>query len=133
MTKTFKELQEVDQLVGGLYSVDKTLKDTKFGYAYKRFTEKFYVPVIKEFQDRINDVRIENALENPTTKEILTDEANPRGYKYSKEGLKKVIEAEKKIVDEFDNREIEIEVWKSSFIPEGLTEYTTELLTGIVL
>lgn len=132
MKKTFKELQEVDVLVGSLYQKDKTLEKSKFGYAYKRFIEKNYVPIIKERQERLIDVRIDNALEDKNTKEILTDKESNRGYKYSKEGLKKCIKDERKVMEEFEEKEIEIEPFISSFVPQ-LDEEQKEILNGLII
>jgi MFS superfamily sulfate permease-like transporter len=93
--KKFKELQEVDGLVAGLYAKDKKLQNSKFGYAYKKFSDKFYFPVVKELQERIQDVRVDNAMEDKNTKEILVDKENVRGYKYTKEGLLKCMKEER--------------------------------------
>ena len=116
MKKTFKELQEIDLIVGGIYHRKPELRNTKFGYAYKRFVKKNYQPLVDE-----------------KTKEILIDRLNPRGYKYSKEGLKQVIKDENQISNKFDLKETEIEPFLSSYIPEDLTEEETEILTGIVI
>ena len=132
MTKTFKELQSVDELIGNLYQKDAKLKDTKFGYAYKIFSEKNYVPVIKEFQEALASIRINNALEDKNTKEILVDRANPRGYKYSKEGLNACIAQERKIEKEFDEKVIEITPYFCKVLPE-LTEEQVEQLKGLII
>ena len=131
-TKTFKQLKEVDSIVGELYAKDKTLEKTKFGYAYKRFLDKNYIPTMEKFQEKILDIRIENALEDKTTKEVLIDKMNPRGYKFTKEGLKKCIAEERVAVEEFDKTEIEIIPFISSFVPE-LSDEDKEELTGLVL
>jgi hypothetical protein len=132
MIKTFKQLQEVDQLVASLYQKDKTLEQSKMGYAYKRFSEKNYFPVVKELQEKLIDIRVDNAMEDPTTKQILKDPTDQRGFKYSKEGLKKCIEQERKVIDEFNKREIEIIPYISSFVPEILTEDNLEELKGLI-
>ncbi|MFA5197693.1 MAG: hypothetical protein WC437_04730 [Patescibacteria group bacterium] len=133
LIKTFKDLQDIDLLVSNLYSKDKTLEKSKFGYAYKRFIEKNYMPAIKEMQEKLSDVRINNALEDKNTKEILITKENSRGFKYSKEGLKKCVAEERKTVDEFEKKEIEIIPFISSYVPEGLSEEDKELLTGLVI
>ena len=133
MKKTFKELQEIDLIVGGIYHRKPELRNTKFGYAYKRFVKKNYQPLVDEYQLELQDVRIENAMVDEKTKEILIDRLNPRGYKYSKEGLKQVIKDENQISNKFDLKETEIEPFLSSYIPEDLTEEETEILTGIVI
>ena len=133
MKKTFKELRDVDSLVAGMYFRNDKLKETKFGYAFKRFAEKNFRPLFQERGDEVELVRVENALEDPETKEILLDKENPRGYKYSKEGLKKCLKAESKIIDDYDKKEVEIKPHISSFIPEDLTEEEKEMLKGLLI
>ena len=134
VTKTFRELQEVDTLVGSLYGKNPELKDSKFGYAYKRFVDKNYMSHLKEFQYELNDVRIDNAMEDPNTKEVLRDPTNTRGFRYTKEGLKKVIGQENEITTRWDVKEIEVEAFAcpTESLPT-LTEGQTELLKGIVI
>lgn len=132
MIKTFKELQNIDSVVGSLYKKNPELRDTKFGYAYKRFYEKNYSPIFKEFTEQINDSYIDNALVDERTQALLTDQDNSRGFKYSKDGLKKVMKDENKITEEFNKREIEIEPFISSYVPE-LTEDEKEILIGTVI
>lgn len=131
--KTFQELQEIEQMIGNLYAQHPTIKETKFGYAYKRFVDKNYVPTLKNFQDEIEGIRIDNALENETTKEILLDRTNPRGYKYSREGLKKTIEAERKSIEEWNKKQIGITPFISSYIPPELNGEQKEMLEGLVI
>ena len=133
MTKTFRELIEIDGIVARLYQTDPELKKTKFFYAYQKYYAKSYAPVQEELQTAIQMARINNALEDEKTKEILLDQSNPRGYKFSKDGLRKCIEEEQKIVKEFENREVEIVPYISSLVPEGLTDEEKELLTGVVI
>ena len=132
--KTFKQLREADQLVGDLYSKVKGLEVTRFGYAWKRFTDKNYIPTLKKFQEEINDARIDNALEDPTTKEVLRDQMNPRGFKYTKEGLKAVIKKENEITNRYDLVEIEV---KTSQVAEEklpkLDEEQREQHVGMVI
>lgn len=131
--KTFRELQEVDRLVGGLYQTDPTLKDTKFGYAYKRFTDKFYVPLLTELDEGLTKIRVEFALEDEKTKEILTDRTNPRGFKYNKHDLLKCMEAENKFIKSFQDKTIEVEPWVSAHIPKDLSDEAKEQLKGILI
>jgi hypothetical protein len=134
MKKLFKELIEIDELVGELYSKDKTLENSKFGYAYNRFTKKNISPIVKERNEKILYVRINNALEDKNTKEILKDHMDPvRGYKYSKDGLSKCIEEERKIMSEYEEKEFEVEPYISSLVPEGLSDEQKELLKGILI
>lgn len=133
MTKTFKELQEVDMCVAQLYAKDETLRKSKMGYAYTRFHDKYYAPVSKEFVDALNIVRVNNALEDEKTKEVIQDASNPRGFKFSKEGLKKCMADEASLVLVYQAKEIECEPYVSSYIPSDLTEEQISLLTGIIM
>lgn len=129
----FKQLQELDFAVSQLYARNPSLKQSKFGYSYNRFFKKNYEKPLKEFQEAIVDVRIDNALVDEKTQEILTDQTNPRGYKYSKEGLKKVIKDENKIIAEWQDRQVEVEPFFSPFVPEELTEGERELMVGLII
>ena len=107
--KTFKQIKEADQVVGQLYQATPGLMDSKFGYAWKRFTENNYLPTLKKLQEEVNDARIDNAMEDPITREVLRDQTNPRGFKYTKDGLKAVIKKENEINNQYDLVEIEVE------------------------
>ncbi len=135
LKRTFSELQHVDVVVGQIYADFPGLKEnTKFSYAYKRFLEKNFQPTLKEFQDAIAFVRLDNALEDEKTKEVLFDSTpGSRGYKYSKEGLRKCMEEEVKMIDKYNAKEIVIEPYISSQVPEGLTKEQTEVLKGLVI
>lgn len=135
MKKTFEQLKEVDVLVGGLYQKNPTLRASKFGYAYKRFTDKNYSPLLDKFNEELENIRVEYALEHPDTKEILLDPspANRRGYKYSKEGMVGLLNAERKLVEKWQAKEVEIEPYLSPMVPEGLEDEQKELLKGLVL
>lgn len=132
MKKTFKELRDIDLMVGGLYGEFPHLKKTKFGYAYKRFIDKSYQPIFNEFQDEINSCRIDNALENPITKEVMLDKENPRGFKYSRDGLRNCIEQEKKISKNWESREVEVTPFIIPVIPDELNEFQVDQLRGII-
>jgi len=133
MKKTFGQLQKIDNLVASLYAKDKTLEKSKFGYAYKRFVDKNYMPTLDELQERLVDIRISNALEDKNTGEVLTDRGNNRGFKYSRDGLKKCIKEERKAIKEFDEKEIEITPFISSYKPIGLTEEEKSILRGLLI
>jgi len=132
--KTFKQIREADILVGQLYQTKPELMETKFGYAWKRFTEKNYIPTLKKLQELINDARIDNALEDPITKEILRSETDPRGFKYTKEGLKAVIKKENEINNQYELVEIDVELYlvAEKNLPK-LTEEQREALVGMVI
>lgn len=133
MIKTFKELQEIDNVVGELYKTNPDLKQSKFGYAYKRYSAKNYEPIVKEFRDELELIRLENAMEDEKTKEVLIDRMNSRGYKYSKEGLKNAMKQEADLMEKFNLKEIEIIPYITTSIPEELNDEVKEMLTGIVI
>lgn len=133
MKKTFKELGEIDQMIAQLYKEIPQLSDTKFGYAYTRFADKNFSPTFKKFMAELQDARIDNALVDEKTQAILTDPENIiRGFKYSKEGLKAVMKAEEKIIDKYNELEIDIEPYTATFVPP-LTEKQTEMLKGLLI
>ena len=135
MIKTIKQLDEINKVVGGLYTKDKTLENSKFGYAVKRFFKNNYNPALEEFKEKLLDIHVDNAMEDKNTKELLRYPADQRGrgFKYTKEGLKKCIEQERIAVKNFEQKEIEIEPYISSFIPEGLTDEQKEILKGSLI
>jgi hypothetical protein len=133
MKRTCEQLKEVDEVVASLYNKIPTLKNTKFAYAYKRFFEKNLKLIFDEIREEILDVRINNALEDKETKEILVDSTNERGYKFDREGLKNVMKEEKKIFDKFNKKEIEIEPYFTDYIPEEIEEHQREFLKGLII
>lgn len=131
---TFKELREISIIVSDLYIKFPNLGDTKFGYSWKRFYEKNIEKTTQEFQQALTDARIDNALVDPITKAVLLDEKDKihGGFKFDKDGAKKVSRDEQKIVDEFNAKEIEVTPYISPFVPE-LNEEQKELLKGILI
>lgn len=132
MKKTYLEIQEADQVVAQVYAKNDKLKNTKFSYAWKKFINKNYIPVSKILQEELEDNRIEYCLTDEKTKEILYNEKG--GYKYSKEGLKKLLEVNRKILADYEKKEIEIEpfIVKEEDLPK-LTEEEKEQLKGLIL
>lgn len=133
MKKLFKDLQEIDNLVGQFYQQHPEYRQSKFGYAYKRYSEKTYAPIVSEFRDELQAIRIENALEDKSTGEILTDASNNRGYKYSKEGLLGVIKAENVLMEKYNLKEVEIIPFVTKECPEELSDELKEMLKGVIL
>lgn len=131
--KKFSELQEIDNLVGSLYTKTPTLRTTKFGYAYSIFHKNNLKRSLKDFSENINLARVESALEDPTTKEVLTDKESPRGFKYSKQGLKTLLSKEIELTEELENKEIKVQVYTSSHIPDALEPHEKELLKSVKL
>lgn len=133
MKKTFQELVGVDQMVGKLYAENPNLKETKFGYAYTKFYNKNYKPTSEKYFEELTDKRIDLALEDPNTKEILKDfDPQSRGYKYSKESTKQIVKFERELSEKYHEMEIEIEPYYSAYLPE-LTEFQREMLMGLLI
>ena len=131
--KTYKELNELDSVVAEMYIKNPDLKNGKFGYAYKRFYEKNLKTPFMDYFQALSDIRIDNALVDEKTKALLTTDKG-RGFEYSKEGLKEVIKAEKKLEIEWFKKDIEVEPYiiKEENLPE-LNEEQIELMTGILI
>ena len=135
MKKTFSELKEIDEVVGALYTKNPKLGDGKFGYAYNKFYEKNVKPINEEIQDKMMDFKIDNAMTDPVTKELLYEKADERGnkaYKYTKEGMKNLIKDQRKFLKEIQAKSVEIKPYITKDVPE-MTEEQKEALKGCVI
>lgn len=133
MKKTIGELIEIDSVVGSLYKKNENLENSKFGYAYSRFVKKNLQSYVDSQIEKVYDIRLENAMEDKETGEVIPDNSSVRGFKFSKESLKKVVSQERKIEKEFLAKEVELELFLTSYIPEVISEYEKEILSGVVL
>lgn len=89
-------LEEIFNIINILNRLgDKTVNNTKtrFGYATKKFIDKCK-KIITDYNESVESVRIDNALVDEETKELLMNE---NGYKFSKEGLNNVSKEIKKL------------------------------------
>lgn len=134
MKKTFKELQEINEVFYRLNSSFKDFSKTKLAYAFKRFIDKNYQSIYTDFNDELQSVRIENALTDKVTGAILYEDNN-QSYKYSPEKLKIVISEIKRISKEWENKEFEVEPYICNDIPESIEFYEgeKELLEGVII
>jgi hypothetical protein len=137
MKKTFEELREADTVVANLYMKNPKLKEGKFGYGWSKFYKKNLEPTYTEMQEKMADAKVENAMVDEKTKELLYDITDPhnKSYKYTKEGMKKLTEEFRKIVKEYDTKEVEVEPYfikDTKYIPEMLDE-ERELLTNLII
>lgn len=123
---------DIDNMVGGIYKMYPNLKNSKFGYAYKRFAEKSIYPEVKEYSDNLADIRIEHAMEDEKTKEVKTDPESNRGFKYTKDGLRSVMKAERAQEKTWNVKEFEVTAFKVASTPEELNEEEIEMLKGIL-
>ncbi len=133
-TKTikFKELQKIDVIYGQFLN-DPVLSKTKMSYALKRFIES-NIKFFKEYNTGLQDLRIDNALVDEKTKELLTDEKNPRGFKYGKEELKKLLKEENDWMDKFKEKDCDVEVYIcKDTAGADLSEEDIEILKGYVI
>ncbi len=133
MKKTFKELKEIDIIVGTLYAKNPSIKDGKFGYWYTKFLKKNYNPIQEEINEKISDCQLLNALVDEKTKEILYTDEFQKQYKFDKEGRQRLIDFIRKIDKEYNDKEIEIIPCISSEVPEELFEEDKELLRGLII
>lgn len=132
MKITFERLTDIDQVVTKLFTDKPDLDKTKFGYAFNKLAKKYIGVAFDEYRDALQDIRIEHALTDEKTQEILHDRSNPRGFKYSKDGLKSVIKAEKALIDEYKKKEYDIEPFIAE-VPCELTEEQKEILKGVLI
>ena len=131
--KTFSILRQIDEQVALLYQANPLLRNTKFGYVYKRFYEKNYFPLFNELQDKIADEKLNNALVDEKTKEVLYTDSTQRAYKFDKEGTRKVIEFIRKIYKDYEIKEVEVFPFISNYIPKELNEEQKELFKGLII
>lgn len=134
--KTFEELKKLDTLIGEIIDSIEDVKETKFGYAIKRFIEKSMRPGMKDYYIELEDIRIDHALTDEKTSALITDKENPRGYKYSKSEFKELLKEERKLMGKWNPKEVKVEPFfcKKEYVPfDDLTEEQIEALTGLVI
>ena len=132
MIKTFEDLKEISEVYGRISSPE--FLKTKLGYAFKRFYEKSMTPIFTDFNDLLQDIRIDNALTNKDTGEILY-QPDARNFKYTPEALKIVLNKIKEFTREWDKKEFEVKPFICNEIP-SIIEFTEEekvLLEGVIL
>jgi hypothetical protein len=136
MKKTNLELKEIDEVVGYLYQRNPKLQDGKFGYAYNRFYTKNIKPLMEQIQEEISDLKVEYAMVDEKTKELLYGEPDQRGnkpYKYDKEGMKKLLLETRKVVKKYESKSVDVIPYFSSVLPEKIEPEEKELLKGCLI
>lgn len=127
---------EIDSSIGLMYQSSPELEHSKFGYNYKRFADKNYYNYRKQYQEELVDLRVEYARVDPITQEIMRDDhiKNDRGFSYTKEGMKDVIAAERKLMNKWETKECEIEprICSPDNVPE-LSDLQKELFNGVLI
>lgn len=132
MKKTFKELNEIDLIHGNLLAKEG-FRVTKLAYAFKRFTDKNLVKIFSEFNISNQDIRIDNALVNETTKAIIY-KPDGQDFEYSKEGLKNVMKQLRENKEKWDIKEFEVEPFICSDLGDvTFTEDEIEKLKGVII
>lgn len=135
MIKTFKELQEIDQIHARLLE-DKEFPKTKLAYSFKRFTEKNLKKIFTDYNDQLQDNRIEHALVDEKTKAILY-KTDGQSFMYDKEGLRAVLKANKETAEKWQDKEFEVEPFictDTEYIEDlDLHKEEIELLKGVIL
>lgn len=129
MKKTYSELSEIDQEVAKLYDQNKDLRESKFGYGYKRFYSKNIDPIIKKMRGEIEDLNVEHALEDDKTSVLLIVDGQ---YQYSREGKMKLMKAQRELIDRYEKTEFEIDPYFITNVPV-LDEYQKELFLGCLI
>jgi len=127
MKLTFETIQSLNEEINSLYS-DVNFTKTKLGYAVKRVYNSSLKKIFQEFNDELEDARIDNALTDEKTKEIMYDATGK--YKYSKDGLKAMIARSKEIIAAWDVKEFDIAPYFVQELPE-LTQAQAEAFKGI--
>lgn len=132
VTVKFERLQELDQIYGSLLK-EEGFENTKLGYAFKRFIDKnkkFFL----DYNEALQEARVDNALTDEKTKALLVDKENPRGFQYSKEDFKKLLKEEKAILEKFKDKDCEVEPFICKDIGDNsFNEEEKEVLTGLVI
>jgi len=102
------------------------LPQTKLSYAVARMLKRCQRP-LEDYNGKIEDLRLEQALEDEKTKAVLRDEQQQ--YKFSKAGLKKVLEDQRGLL----SQEIEIEPYTATALPEDLSDDVRIAFEGFVI
>jgi hypothetical protein len=111
----WQQLQERDKL-----------PQTKLSYAVARMLKRCQKP-LEDYNGKIEDLRLDQALEDEKTKAVLRDEQQQ--YKFDKNGLKKVLEDQRALL----NQEIEIEPYIATALPGDLSSDVRIAFEGFVI
>lgn len=130
--KTFAELMEIDEIVGVLYTRNPLIRNGRFGYWYTKFYKKNITPITNEIAEKIADNRLDNAMIDKDTNEILYSE-DKKSYRIDKEGQKKVNEFQRAIYKEYNEKEFDIIPQISSEVPVELLDEEKKVLKGLVI
>jgi len=150
ITKKFSEVRAFNLASNGFLGKNPTNVQTKLGYAIKRLAEsEEFKKCLSDYRVAYNEagfnavesVQIENALTDKETKAVLlSPKGSDRPYMFDKEGLKKVMIAERKWEDvgsvaflaDYDQKEFEFSNYMATEIPE-LTQSEIDAFKGFVI
>jgi len=125
---TFEKMLEISNEFRKFLVSDK---ETKFTYGINKFYNLNMKKVFDEYNEELAEIRINKALIDETTKAIIYDETNPRGFSYDKVGLLAVIKEEKALVNKWNIKEFTVTPYICSDVPK-LTQLQEELFKGLV-
>lgn len=151
ITKTFEQIRTFNMGADKFLRAKPTNIQTKLGYAIKKMTNSsqfkkaltdYQVAYTEKYYAEVETVQIDNALTDKDTKAILLAPKDAdRPYQYDKEGLKKVMLAERKwnqvtaqaLLAEWDAKSFELEAYFASELPAELTSDDIEAFSGFIL
>lgn len=113
VTRTYEDLLILIRGLNILMS-DKEILSSKAGKKLEKMAKKVQSH-LDEYNEKLEDIRLDNANVDANGS-LLTDEKG--GYKYSKEGIKKMNADIKELLKK------EFEFYQFSFSPEGLEKYS---------
>ncbi len=112
VTKSYQDLLVLTRGLNLLMS-DKTILSSKAGKKLEKIAKKIQKN-LDEYNEKLEDIRLDNANVDANGS-LLTDEKG--GYKYSKEGTKKMNAEIKELLNK------EFEFYQLTFSTEGLENY----------
>ena len=99
---------------------------SKFEYALRKVLKKSD-RIAEDYNDTLSDIQIDNALDDPTTKELLKDSQGQ--FKYSKEGAKARNKAARELLD----KPCEIEPHIAESVPDDVEDDQREEFRGFII
>ena len=134
MKITFEDLRKFNQVTANLFARKSVYRESKLGYAIKRFTDINLIKIFNEYNNELEMARIDHCLADPITKAVmLASGGSQRMYQYSKEGLKAVLKAELDLIEKWDKKEFEVKPWICLEPPKDLTEEEMETMKRLVI
>jgi hypothetical protein len=128
MKTTYREIINFANAASRWLAIQEKEKQpqTKLSYAVARMLKRCQKP-LDDYNGEIEDLRLDHALEDEKTKAVLRDEAQQ--YKFSKQGLKTVIEKQRELLE----KEIEIEPYIATALPASLNDDVKVAFEGFVM